>query len=801
MGVRSHQKGQRLLMLVLVAFSLLPVLAIILEAIPLARAGDFVLPPRFAIYLFRVTGQTLLVCVTVTALSLLIGVPSGYFLARIPAHHALLFTLVLSIPLASPSLVSAIMVRSLFEKTSWLVTTFAMIGVRLPSAYGFFGLVFSLLLHTIPYTILILRTGFTLTPQTIPETAYSLGASNRAAFFSISIPYVMPHILTASLMILVYTLGDLGAPLILGGGYKMFASEIYINFISNWGDKRIPLIFAVWSIFIFSIILVGLVKLRQLAADRPSRYEPYPIIPRPSHGKWGYVMQSVLTLVLLIPFITAVSKDLIHAPSAGPTYVIHDFSSFKNTLILAMFSVPLMLFAGVLIAQTIKARRTTGFLTGMVLAPAVLPGVLLGFGLLKILYALPLVHTTTPALLAILVFAMVLRGLPYVLIVIQSALNASNLPQEDSAKSLGAGPVTVFLSVTLPQIRPVLGMAAVVGLFICVTELSATLTIYPPGWQTMSMYIAYYLEEGLVQRAMLMAFLLLSVVETTLAVTSILSRRRIMISGKNPLFGTDQSAFLSAFTAIQPETAQQPQTSPASKRLRHIKGVYMRIRSVLSNNTRYTASAHELAKLRAENEELRRRLALAEQKSLRMQINPHFFFNTLNTIVSLLNYNPQAAAATIGKLSSLFRYTLDAAEESSIFLPKEVEYIRTYLEIEQLRFGEALVYSIDISPELYNLTIPPMLLQPLIENAIKYGKDEKGVAYVHISARKENAVLYLIVADYGTFARDLDSLRHAPGTGIRNVMQRLAYFDAGTLSFMRNKPHGVLAKLALNVDE
>lgn len=212
-------------------------------------------------------------------------------------------------------------------------------------------------------------------------------------------------------------------------------------------------------------------------------------------------------------------------------------------------------------------------------------------------------------------------------------------------------------------------------------------------------------------------------------------------------------------------------------------------------------SRSHLQALKAENLELRRKLALAEQKSLRMQINPHFFFNTLNTIVSLLRLDSAAAAETIGKLSSLFRYTLDASEEQAMFLPKEIEYIRTYLEIEKLRFGDALVFSIDVPDKLYSLQVPPMLVQPLVENAIKYGKNGDGVAYVHLSARRDEDFLSIEVADYGVFRGDPEDLRSQEGTGIRNIRSRLTALGAGSLVLLRNKPSGVIAKLMLRIEE
>lgn len=821
-GPSSQPSRAGLLLLVLVAgLSLLPVIGIFLSQ-PTAVASLFDLPPGFAAYILRVTAQTLLVCAAVIAVSLAVGIPAGYFLARIPARHALLFTFLLTIPLASPSLVSAIVIRNLFERSGWLYKALLTMNVRLPSAYGFSGLFLSLLLHSIPYTMLIARSGFLLVPRALEETACSLGARNFKAFATVLLPYIKPQVLTAALMVLIYTLGDLGAPLIVGGGYKVFASEIYTNFISNWGDKRIPMVFALWTVLIFTAILVLLVQLKQARLVRPASSAGVAEVSFRSVRvrRLGSVLMGVLTLVMLLPFINLLAgtalRSLLHPAAQGAqAFPIHDFRPVWTTFLLALFSVPPMIAGGILIAHTIKSLRNKSLAMSVMLAPAVLPGVLLGFGLLQSFYAINQTTNATPLLVVILVLALTLRGLPYVIIVLQSAINPSNIPLEDSARSLGAPSFKAFLSVTLPQIRPVLGVAAVVGLFSCVTELAASLVIYPPGWQTMSMYIAYYMEEGLVSRAIAMSLLLLAVVEATLAVAG-----RALQRADRPQYGLSiaqprvrdsigQSAFLSAFTAVQPEPelpARGRAGIPAISRvilrgrafaakLRHLRGGIMRSAGFSASSRSYVEA------LKAENLELRRKLALAEQKSLRMQINPHFFFNTLNTIVSLLRLDPAAAAETIGKLSSLFRYTLDASEEQAIFLPKEIEYIRTYLEIEKLRFGDKLVFSIEVPDELYSLQVPPMLVQPLVENAIKYGKNEDGVAYVHLAARRDGDFLVLEVADYGVFQGDPEDLRSHEGTGIKNIRGRLAALGAGSLVLLRNKPSGVVAKLMLKIEE
>ena len=196
---------------------------------------------------------------------------------------------------------------------------------------------------------------------------------------------------------------------------------------------------------------------------------------------------------------------------------------------------------------------------------------------------------------------------------------------------------------------------------------------------------------------------------------------------------------------------------------------------------------------------LKRELATMELKLLGMQINPHFFFNTLNTIVHLIETDKDAAIATVGKLSSLFRYSLDSSETLHVSLAKEIEYLKTYLEIEKLRFGDTLNFSLDISLEVMDDPIHPLLIQPIVENAVRYGKDEAGKAYVTLKAWREDAkTLVIQVRDYGALRFELDKLEKASGTGIKNVRRRLLNLYGRDLEFSKNQPQGLAVTMRID---
>jgi hypothetical protein len=128
--------------------------------------------------------------------------------------------------------------------------------------------------------------------------------------------------------------------------------------------------------------------------------------------------------------------------------------------------------------------------------------------------------------------------------------------------------------------------------------------------------------------------------------------------------------------------------------------------------------------------QLESQLAQAQLQALKMQLHPHFLFNTLNAISVLIQNNPELARRTVGRLSELLRYTLDNVGVQKVSLAEELEFLNRYLQIEQTRFGDRLTVKIEVEEELKHAAVPNMILQPLVENAIKHGIAKKRGAAV-----------------------------------------------------------------------
>lgn len=181
----------------------------------------------------------------------------------------------------------------------------------------------------------------------------------------------------------------------------------------------------------------------------------------------------------------------------------------------------------------------------------------------------------------------------------------------------------------------------------------------------------------------------------------------------------------------------------------------------------------EAVELQSREAQLQRQVSEAELRALRAQINPHFLFNSLNTIADLIVRDPVRAEAMTLRLASVFRHVLAHSARPLTTVREEAEFLRTYLHIEEARFGDRLQVEFDISPDVAGESLPSLILQPLVENALKHGlapKPETGHLWIFASAVGNQVRLRVEDDGLGPVSRGDDS----QGLGLANVAERLA---------------------------
>src|SRR5580704_9989876 len=215
---------------------------------------------------------------------------------------------------------------------------------------------------------------------------------------------------------------------------------------------------------------------------------------------------------------------------------------------------------------------------------------------------------------------------------------------------------------------------------------------------------------------------------------------------------------------------------------------------------RYEERKQAAMRLELRSSQLESQLAQAHLSALKMQLQPHFLFNTLNTIMVLVRQQKgREAEEMLGRLSDLLRCVLDDVEAQEIPLRRELEYLQLYLGIEQVRFQDRLRVEIAAGPEVLDAAVPQMVLQPIVENAIRHGIGRSSSAgRLRISACHVNGMLEMKVQDDGPGLAP-GSQNQTRGIGLANTRARLKqlYGDAAGLSIENEAQGGVVATVVL----
>jgi two-component system LytT family sensor kinase len=229
--------------------------------------------------------------------------------------------------------------------------------------------------------------------------------------------------------------------------------------------------------------------------------------------------------------------------------------------------------------------------------------------------------------------------------------------------------------------------------------------------------------------------------------------------------------------------------------------LYLRdLATVCGNRLDALSREREAADRQSREALLLQQVTEAELRALRAQVNPHFLFNSLNTIADLTVRDPARAEAMTVRLASVFRHVLAHSARPLTTVRDELAFLRTYLYIEEVRFGERLQVSIEAAPEVESAPIPSLILQPLVENALKHGLGPKvGVGHLWIRAALDRADILLTVEDDGEGLRPTGD---SQGVGLANISDRLRtlYGGRAAVTLERREEGGARATVRIPKD-
>ena len=217
------------------------------------------------------------------------------------------------------------------------------------------------------------------------------------------------------------------------------------------------------------------------------------------------------------------------------------------------------------------------------------------------------------------------------------------------------------------------------------------------------------------------------------------------------------------------------------------------LQALFRSNREARRREREALELKVHSSQLAQQLTSSQLSALKMQMHPHFLFNTLSTIMVLVRQQKGREAETmLSRLSDLLRHSLDDADSQEVPLFRELDFLRLYLSIEQVRFQDRLRVRIDTAPEISHALVPHMALQPIVENAVRHGLGQsEDPVLIHVSVSRENSHLTLTVTDDGPGIPT--AVPEEKGIGLSNTRSRLnrLYGAAATFSVENRLPRGV----------
>lgn len=186
----------------------------------------------------------------------------------------------------------------------------------------------------------------------------------------------------------------------------------------------------------------------------------------------------------------------------------------------------------------------------------------------------------------------------------------------------------------------------------------------------------------------------------------------------------------------------------------------------------------------------------AELSALRAQVNPHFLFNTLNSIASLVKTHPDQAERVTEDLAELFRYSLQSSKKQEVTIREEIKAAKTYFAIEKARFGDNIQFNVNRDPDVEDQVIPALILQPLVENAVKHGFQQSGGPFsIDLDVKNVNGLILIEVKDSGPGFGNLGKEEiFSHGTGLSNIRDRLQLHYGGRASI---EPTGNSVKITI----
>ena len=447
--------------------------------------------------------NSMLICVCTTILGTLIGIPMAYISTRFNIWGKRIINMAVVLSMLSPPFIGAYSWILLLGRAGFITKLLEKIGIEIGSIYGFQGILLVFTLKLFPYVYMYVSTALKNFDSSLEEASESLGVHGFKRIWHVTLPVIMPTILSAALIVFMTSLADFGTPMLIGEGFKTLPVMIYERYLSEVSSNAsfastLSVIIVSCSLLVLAIQKIIIARKNYtMSAMRP------PEVVSLSTGKRILATFAVgfVALLAVLPQITVVVTSFLK--TNGPLFV-KGFSldsyrailgklstNIRNTFTFSVIAIIIMMILGLLLAYIIVRCRgkIANLLDTLVMFPYVIPGSVLGISLILAFNQKPIILTGT---VLILVVSYTIRKLPFTLRSSIATLYQIDPAIEEASISLGVPPMKTFAKTTAILMLPGMLSGAVLSFIATINELSSTIILYSGKTGTIS--VAIYTE-------------------------------------------------------------------------------------------------------------------------------------------------------------------------------------------------------------------------------------------------------------------------------------------------------------------
>ncbi|AMC94089.1 iron ABC transporter permease [Erysipelothrix larvae] len=454
-------------------------------------------------YYYETLFRSLKVSASATIGAVIIGVPLAYITSRYNIWGKRIVNVMIIMSLLSPPFIGAYSWILLLGRNGTITRFLDTLGIHFPSIYGFWGIILVFTLKLYPYVYLYVSGALDSIDSSLEEAAENLGMSKWKRMMTVTFPVILPTIAAGAVMVFMSSLADFGTPMLIGEGYKVLPVLVYEEFMSEMGGN--PGLASALSIIVVCCSLSVLLYQKRVVAKkqytmstlRPPKIEQLKIIPRVLLTLGVFIVTSITFLPQVVVVYTSFLK------TNGPVFV-KGFSldsyqtifyklgmNIRNTFTYSTVAIVLIIGLGIIIAYLITKRRSksSDILDILVMFPYVIPGAVLGIGLLLAFKKGPIVLAGTPY---IMIIAYVIRKMPFTVRSSSAILQQVDQSVEEASINLGVSPMKSFFLITARLMLPGIVSGAILSWISTINELSSSIMLYTGKTATIS--VAIYTE-------------------------------------------------------------------------------------------------------------------------------------------------------------------------------------------------------------------------------------------------------------------------------------------------------------------